>query len=166
MKYLITALAFSAALPLALTSCGKTSVASEKSAPAAAESADSFLAAYRKAHEAKDKTAPGAFLYNDGTPAEIVEFFKMMRDASLEGKGTVELKTPSAEDAAKFNQAMETPDGKYYKLPLTPSHQLVITVETKHGESTSKSSSSLPVGQMNGKFVIPLPVPTGQAAVQ
>jgi hypothetical protein len=166
MKYLILTLAFSAAIPLALTSCGKTSVASEKPAAAAAESSDSFLAAYRKAHEAKDKTALDAFLYNEGTPAEIMEFFKMMRDASLEGKGTVELKTPSAEDATKFNQAMEMPDGKYYKLPLTPSHQLVITVETKDGESTSKSTSSLPVAQKNGKFVIPLPVPTGQAAAQ
>lgn len=105
-----------------------------------------------------------AFLYNEGTPAEIVEFFKMMRDASLEGKATIELKTTSAEDAAKFNQAMEMPGGKYYKLPIHPGHQLVIRIETKEGESTGTSSNSFPVAQNNGKFVIPLPVPTTQAA--
>ena len=105
-----------------------------------------------------------AFLSHEGTPGDVVEFFKMMRDASLEGKATVELKTPTAEEAAKFNQAMEMPDGKYYKLPITPSHQLVVSVETKEGESTSKSRSSFPVAQKDGKFIIPLPVPTAQAA--
>lgn len=88
----------------------------------------------------------------------------MMRDAPLEGKVSVELKTPTPEQAAQFNQAMEMPDGKYYKLPITPSHQLVISSGTKEGESSSTSSSSFPVAQKDGKFVIPLPVPTGQAA--
>lgn len=162
MKYVILALAFTATIPLALTGCGKNTVAAE--AKAGTQTPDSFLAAYRKAHEAKDMAALDAFLSHEGTPGDVVEFFKMMRDASLEGKATVELKTPTAEEAAKFNQAMEMPDGKYYKLPITPSHQLVVSVETKEGESTSKSRSSFPVAQKDGKFIIPLPVPTAQAA--
>ena len=110
------------------------------------------------------RAALDAFLLTEGTPAEVVDFFKMMRDAPLEGKVSVELKTPTPEQAAQFNQAMEMPDGKYYKLPITPSHQLVISSGTKEGESSSTSSSSFPVAQKDGKFVIPLPVPTGQAA--
>ena len=55
--------------------------------------------------------APDAFLYTDATPAGMVEFFKMMRDATLDGKATVGLKTPTPEEAAKFNEAREMPDG-------------------------------------------------------
>lgn len=164
MKHLIPALALILAAPASLTSCSKDSVAAETTAaPAAAADPAAFLAAYRKAATTKDTAALDAFLYTEGSPAEVVEFFKMMRDASLEGSPTLELKTPTAEEAAQFNQAMEMPDGKYYKLSVTPSHQLVITSETKEGESTSRSTSSFPVAQKDGRFVIPLPVPTGQA---
>ena len=164
MKYIILALAFSVAVPPALTSCGKTSVvaAEAKTAAAGSQTAESFLAAYRKAHEGKDKAALDAFLYNEGTPAEVVEFFRMMRDASLEGKATIELKTPTVEEAAKFDKVMEMPDGKNYRLSIKPSHQLVVSTETKEGDSSSKSSSTFPVAQKEGKFVIPLPVPAVQ----
>jgi hypothetical protein len=168
MKHLLPVLTLVLALPAGLTSCSKESIAAEAAAKAAAPAASndpaSFLAAYRKAVAAKDKAALDAFLLTEGSPAEVVEFFKMMRDSSLEGSVTVELKTPSPEEAAQFNQAMEMPDGKYYKLPVTPSHQLVVTSESKEGESTSKSSSSFPVAQKDGRFVIPLPIPTGQAS--
>ena len=165
MKYLILALACSTAIPFALSGCGKTSIAAETAAaPAAGPDPAAFLAAYRKALDARDTAALDTFLLTEGTPAEVVDFVKMMRDAPLEGKVSVELKTPTPEQAAQFNQAMEMPDGKYYKLPITPSHQLVISSGTKEGESSSTSSSSFPVAQKDGKFVIPLPVPTGQAA--
>ncbi len=160
MKNLIATLILPCLIPAALTGCGKTTVAAEAPADAAA----TFLAAYRKALDAKDTAALDAFLLTDGTPAEVVEFFKMMREVPAGGKTTVELKTPTAEEAAKFNQAMEMPDGKYYKLPITPSHQLVVTTATKEGESTNSSTSSFPVAMKDGKFVIPLPVPTTQAA--
>lgn len=58
------------------------------------------------------------------------------------------------------------PDGKCCKFPLTSSRQLVVTVETKDGSSTSRSTGTLPVARKNGWLVIPLPVPTSQATVQ
>ncbi len=167
MKHLIPALALILAVPAVLTGCGKESIAAEAAAPATAAAAGdsaAFLEAYRKAIAAKDIKALDAFLLTEGSPAEVVEFFKMMRDSSLEGSVTVDLKTPSPEEAAQFNQAMEMPDGKYSKLPVTPTHQLVVTSESKEGESSSKSTSSFPVAQKDGRFVIPLPVPTGQTS--
>lgn len=166
MKLIIPALLLiTAAAPLALTGCGKTSVASES--PAAASPADAeaaFIATYKKALEANDTATLDGFLVTEGSPAEVVEFFKMMRDVPREGTLTVTLETPTPEEATKFNQPMEMPDGLYYKLPLTPTHKLVVSTATKNSEGTSSSSSSLPVVAKNGKFLIPLPVPTGQAA--
>lgn len=166
MKHLIPALIL-AAVPLALTSCGKTSVAAESAkSPAPAPDPAAFVETYRKAMETKDTSTLDSFLLTDGSPAEVVEFFRMMRDAPRSSPIQVELKTPTAEQAAQFSQAMEMPDGKYYKLPLTPTWQLVISSENKEDGSSSRTSSSFPVAQKDGKFVIPMPVPTGQAAQQ
>ena len=164
MKHLIPALILSAA-PLSVTSCGKTPVAAESAkSQASAPDPAAFMETYRKAMEAKDTTTLDSFLLTDGSPAEVVEFFRMMRDTPRSSPIQVELKTPTAEQAAQFSQAMEMPDGKYYKLPLTPTWQLVISSENKEEGSSSRTSSSFPVAQKDGKFVIPMPVPTGQTS--
>ena len=44
-------------------------------------------------------------------PPGWLNFVKMKRDATLDGKATVGLKTPTPEEAAKLNEAREMPDG-------------------------------------------------------
>jgi hypothetical protein len=89
-----------------------------------------------------------------------VEFFTMMQGANAGQKVTsIELVTPSKEDMAKFNKPMEMPDGKKYKMPFAPTKQLVVVIEKKDGDGSSKSTSKSPVGEKNGKLVIPVPVP-------
>jgi len=44
-------------------------------------------------------------------------------------------------------------------MPFHPTKQLVVVIEEKSGDSSSKSTSKSPVGEKNGKLVIPVPVP-------
>lgn len=129
------------------------------------EQEKAFVESYRKAFESKDEKALKAFLYTEGAPAEIVDMFTMM---SLDGAGQkitkIELVTPSKEDAARYNEAMEMPDGKTYKMPFKPMKQLVIVIESKSESGSSTSTAKKPVGEKNGKLMIPVPVPAKAAA--
>lgn len=129
------------------------------------EQEKAFVESYRKAFETKDEAALKAFLYTEGAPAEIVAMFtRMALDQAGEKISSIELVTPSKEDAARFNEPMEMPDGKTYKMPFPPTKQLVIVVERKTENENSKSTSKKPVGEKNGKLVIPVPVEAKAAA--
>lgn len=162
-------LALSLCAIASLSSCSKENTDSAKQAPASADKAaaagtaapadqeKTFLSAFRKALEGKDKTTMESMMLKDGTPAEIMEFFQMMLEVPDGMKvESVELVTPTAEDAAKYSKETEMPDGKKYKLPITPTKQLVIVMNDGAG-GTSKSS--LPVAEKNGKLAILMPVP-------
>lgn len=124
------------------------------------EQEKAFVESYKKALVAKDTAALKAFLHTGGANAETIEFFSMMQETAAGKPGvSVELVTPTKEEMAKFNKPMEMPDGKNYKLPFAPTKQLVVTIEEKDGDSVSKSTSKSPVGEKNGKLVIPVPVP-------
>ena len=119
-----------------------------------------FIESYKKAFEANDAKALEAFLHTKGASAETIDFFKMMQTAEAGKKITrIELVAPDAEQLKKLNKPMEMPDGKLYKLPITPKKQLVIVIEEKEGESTGTSTHKLPVAEKDGKLIIPVPVP-------
>jgi hypothetical protein len=165
MKSLLIALLSLSSLA-GLTSCSeKATAASSKTAATADKAGDNkeqaFVAAFRAALEKNDKKTLDSFLLKDGTPAEVVEFFTMMMDLPAGLKiESIELVAPTAEEAAKYNQAMPMPDGKNYKLPITPTKQLVIIMKEQGPNGSGTSKSSLPVAEKDGKIVIPLPVPT------
>ena len=119
-----------------------------------------FVESYKKALESNDSKALAAFLSTDGAAAETIQFFTMMQSVNAGKKiASIELVTPTAADMAKFNKPMEMPDGKKYVMPIPPTKQLVVVIEEKSGESSSKSTSKSPVAEKNGKLVIPVPVP-------
>ena len=124
------------------------------------EQEKAFVAAYKKALESGDKEALAGFLYTEGAQPEQIEFFKMMQQSNIGSKvSSIELVTPTAAEAERFNKPMMMPDGKSYVMGLKPTKQLVIVSETKTGDSSSKSTSKSPVAEKNGKLVIPVPVP-------
>ncbi len=126
------------------------------------EQEKAFIESYKKAFEAKDEKALAAFLHTKGADVSTIGFFSMMQLAEAgQPVSSIELVTPTAEEAAKFNKAMEMPDGKMYKLPVKPTKKLVIVIEEKSGggSSTSTSTSSNPVAEIDGKLLIPVPVP-------
>ncbi len=120
------------------------------------EEEKAFVESYKKALEAKDTKTLESFLHTKGAQAETIEFFKMMQGSNAGQKiSSIELVKPDAEQLKKLNKPMEMPDGKMYKMPFEPKWQLVITVKEEGGSSTSK----VPVGEKDGKLVIPVPVP-------
>jgi hypothetical protein len=148
MKYLIPVLIIALTLPF---SAGQAATPAQEKA---------FVEAYKKAFEAGDKKALSGFLYTEGAGAEQIEFFQMMQMMDPGAKvSSIQLVTPSAEDAKEFNEPMTMPDGKSFVLGLKPTKQLVIVSETKNANGSSKSTSKVPVAEKNGKLVIPVPVP-------
>lgn len=124
------------------------------------EQEKAFVASYQKAFEANDQAALTKFLHTEGSPGEIVEFFMMMITADAGKKiSSIELVTPSKEDADQYNSSQEMPDGKMYVVSLKPVKQLVVVIEEKSDSGSSKSMSKVPVAEKDGKLVIPLPVP-------
>ena len=148
MKRFLTLLIIALALPFSPT----------QAATPAQEKA--FVDSYKKALESGDKKALAAFLYTKGAGPEEIELFTMMQSMNVGGKITsIELVTPSAADAAKFNEPMEMPNGKSFVLNLKPTKQLVVATETKNANESSKGTSKTPVAEKDGKLVIPVPVP-------
>jgi len=150
----------SAAMALICTSCNKSATDSKQSSAAAPSGEAAFVSAYRKALESSDTKTLDSFLLSDGSPAEVVEFFKMMREVPA-GATVVDVKlvAPTAEDTAKFGQTMPMPDGRSCKLPIAPTKKLVVTMKTEGPNDNSTSTSTLPVAEKDGKLIIPLPVP-------
>ena len=133
---------------------------SENKAGAAASGEQAFVTAYRTALESSDTKTLDSFFMADGTPAEVVEFFKMMREIPAGTKLVdVKLESPTAEERARFDKAMPMPDGKSYKLAVSPTKKLVVTMKSDGPNGNSTSTSTLPVAEKDGKFIIPLPVP-------
>ena len=140
-----------------LTNCSEKTPATGEKTPANKEQA--FVATFRHALETNDSKTMDSLLMKEGTPAEVVEFYKMMMVVPAETKiESVELITPTAEAAAQYQQSMEMADGKNYKLPITPTKQLVIIMKEGGASGSGTSKSSLPVAEKDGKLVIPLPV--------
>lgn len=128
------------------------------------EQEKAFVDSYKKALESGDKAALNAFLYTEGATAETVDFFKMMQEAGAGQKvSSIELVAPTKEEMAKFGEPMEMPDGKKYKMPIQPIKQLVVVIEEKSENGSSKSTSKSPVAEKAGKLVIPVPVPADGA---
>lgn len=156
---LLSSFIAAASMILLLTGCSENKDGNAASGTGASGE-QAFLSAYRKALETADTKTLDSFLMADGTPAEVVEFFKMMREIPA---GTtvvdVKLETPTAGEAAQFNSTMPMPDGKSYKLPVVPTKKLVVTMKAEDTEGKSTSTATLPVAEKDGKFIIPLPVP-------
>lgn len=149
--------------PAGFTGCSKNASASGEKAATAAEKApagkeQAFLSTFRQAIEKHDSKLMDSLMLKDGTPAEVVEFFTMMLELPAGMKiERVDLAVPGAEETAKYKEAMEMPDGKSYRLPITPTRKLVLVLKEDNGNSTS--TSSLPVAEKDGKLIIPMPVP-------
>lgn len=124
------------------------------------EAEKTFVDSYKKAFEANDAKTLNGYLLTDGASEDTVSFFSMMQTAEA-GKPvtSIKLEKVSAEEAKAKSKPMEMPDGKLYKMPFIPTHQLVIVMEQKDSSGNSSSTSKLPVAEHKGRIVIPVPVP-------
>jgi hypothetical protein len=124
---------------------------------ASPEAEKTFLEAYRKAYEAGNLAALHAFLHTDGAPSEIVEVYRMMQTPVSGGKlQSITLTEISPERRTSLTRPTEMPDGRRYKLPCEPYKLLVVETTPPSG---GKAKSTVAVAEVNGRLVIPVPVP-------
>ncbi len=139
------------ALALALASASGFAVA----ATPAAEKA--FVDAYKKAIETSDKNALQGFLYTVNANPMALDFYKMMVTMEAGSKVTdIKLSDLNAEDKQKV-ATQKGPDGKPSK-PNTPIvKKLSFKTESKSANGSSSGSSSVFVGEVDGKLMIAVP---------
>ena len=118
-----------------------------------------FVDKYKAAYEKGDKAALEAFLYTKDANPMALEFNKMMQ---TEGAGTakitkIELVDLTPDDVKKAAEVQTGPDGRKAKLPLPPTKNLKISIETKDANGSSTSSTESFVAEKDGKYVIPVP---------
>ena len=117
-----------------------------------------FIDKYRAAFEANDKATLQSFLYTQDANPMVLEFYRMMQ---TEGAGQkiakIELVNLSPEDVKKAEAVMDGPGGQKIRLPLKPTKKLILVIEQKTADSSTKTSSESFIAEVNGKYVIPVP---------
>jgi hypothetical protein len=117
-----------------------------------------FIDKYRTAFEANDKATLQSFLYTQGANPMVLEFYRMMQtDGAGQKISKIELVNLSPEDVKKAEAVMDGPGGQKIRLPLKPTKKLIIVVEQKTADSSTKTSSESFIAEVNGKYVIPVP---------
>lgn len=119
-----------------------------------------FVEAYQKAFAAKDEKALLTFLYTKGAHPMALEFYTLMTTEGAGAKNaTIQLLDLTPDEVKKAAAVQEGPDGAKVKLPLKPLKRLVIKVSTTDGNSSGTSTSQVFVAEVDGRLVIPVPVP-------
>ena len=117
-----------------------------------------FIEKYKAAFEAKDKATLQSFLYTQGANPMVLEFYKMMQtDGAGQKISKIDLVDLSPDDMKKAEALMDGPGGQKIRLPLKPTKKLIIVVEQKTADSSTKTSSESFIAEVNGKYVIPVP---------
>lgn len=143
----------------ALVALALSLVAVGPSSAAASADEQSFVAAYRKAFEAKDAATLHGFLYTRGADPMVLDFYKAMQTQQIgETITTIELVGLTPAEVVDAAKPKDGPGGKM-ALPFAPSKKLVIKIETKNENGSSTSTSSIFVAEADGKLVIPVPGP-------
>ena len=119
-----------------------------------------FVDTYRKAFEGKDASTLHSLLYAKGADPKALGFYRMMTTVGMGSKiASIALVELTADDRARADRTMPSPDGKLLKLPLKPVKKLVLRVETKSADASSTGTSQVFVAEHDGRLWIPVPAP-------
>ena len=145
------------ALPAVLCAFGLTllTIAPVFAVTPAAEKA--FVDAYKKAIETSDKKTLQSFLYTEGAHPMALDFYK---EVVLDGIGSkvtaIDLTDLTNEDKQKIANG-KGPDGKPSKTNIPVVKKLTFKMESKSANGSSSSTSSVFIGEANGKLMIAVP---------
>ena len=116
-----------------------------------------FVDAYKKAIETSDKKALHGFLYTVGANPMALDFYKDM--VTMEAGSTITqiaLTDLTAEDKQKI-ATQKGPDGKPSKSNIPIVKKLTFKTETKSANGSSSGTSSVFIGEVDGKLMIAVP---------
>ncbi len=126
---------------------------------ASPEQEKTFLDTYKSAFAAGDADALYALLFTDGAIPMAVDFYKMTMTADFGQKAEITLEDLTAEDQAQVAQQIPTPDGGMAVLLPKPVKKLIVKIDTSDANGTSSSTSTVFVGEQDGKLGISMPHP-------
>lgn len=117
-----------------------------------------FVDKYKAAYESGVKATLQSLLYTKDALPMALEFYKAMQS---DGAGTakitkIELVDLTPDDVKQASEIQSGPDGSKAKFSLKPVKKLMITIDT--GNSGSSGTMSNYVAEVDGKYVIPVPV--------
>ena len=144
MRRLLTAIAF-------------TILAATGAMAASAEQEKAFVDAYKAAFEAQDAEGLYALLFTAGAIEMAVDFYKMSMVEDFGKKAEITLEPLTAEDEARATEVMDTPDGGKAVLMPKAYKKLVIKIDTSDANGTSSATSTVLVGEQDGKLGIAMP---------
>ena len=116
-----------------------------------------FVDSYKKAIETSDKKTLQGFLYTVGAHPMALDFYKEM--VTMEAGSTVTqiaLTDLNAADKQKI-ATQKSPDGKPSKSNIPIVKKLTFKTETKSANGSSSGTSSVFVGEVDGKLMIAVP---------
>ena len=117
-----------------------------------------FVDAYKAAYEGKNAKALHAMLYTRGADPQALEFYRMMTTDGMGAKiSSIALEPLTDGDKAKAAETMPGPGGKSLKLTLVPVRKLVVKRTQSGASGSSSSTSTVFVGEADGRLVIPVP---------
>jgi len=141
-----------------LAACLVAAVVPVASLAATPAQEQAFVDRYRRAFETKDAATLHSLLYTKGADPKALGFYRMMTTVGMGSTiASIALVDLTAEDRARADRTMPSPDGKTLKLSLRPVKKLVIRVETKTADSSSTGTSEVFVAEHDGKLWIPVP---------
>lgn len=127
---------------------------------ASAEEEQVFIDTYRTAFDNEDAAALSGLLFSDGAIPEAVEFYEMLMTVEFGQKITsIQLLDLDAEDLARIDETMPTPDGQLAKLAPRPYKKLEVVIDTSDDSGAGTSTSRAYVAEHDGRLGIAMPVP-------
>ena len=119
-----------------------------------------FVDGYRTAYEGSNAKALHALLYTKGADPQALEFYRMMMTEGMGAKvSSIALETLTADDRKNAASTMPGPGGRSYRLTLVPVKKLVIKRASQGSSGSSVQTSTVFVGEADGRLVIPVPGP-------
>ena len=116
-----------------------------------------FVDAYKKAIETSDKKTLQGFLYTVGAHPMALDFYKELVTMEAGRKVTqITLTELDAEDKQKI-ASQKGPDGKPGKTNIPIVKKLSFKTESQSANDKSSGSSSVFVGEVDGKLMIAVP---------
>ncbi len=127
---------------------------------ASAEQEQAFIDTYRTAFDNQDADTLTGLLFSDGAIPEAVEFYEMLMTVEFgQTITTIQLLDLDAEDLARIDETMPTPDGQLAKLAPRPYKKLEIVIDASNDSGSGTSTSRAYVAEHDGRLGIAMPVP-------
>lgn len=129
-------------------------------AAASAEQEQAFVETYKAAFAAEDAATLRGLMFSAGAISDAVEFYEMMMTVEFGYPiKSITLQELDAEDLARIDETMPSPDGTMARLAPRPYKKLIVVIDASDSGGTGTSTSTAYIAEHEGRLGIAMPVP-------